>query len=131
MSIQGPVNGGSAAEAVANMLPLPLAPPASFWDGTQWEIFWSLVEAAVPSVVDESDFANENEQIKITSHKFDDIFASLQATLANPPSRDQVRALLEYSAVKDPAFRDSTLRTLGSLHNTSQKAIGGAFSSMK
>lgn len=125
------IAGSSTAKAVAGVLPLPVAPTTDFWDDTQWAIFWSLIEAAVPAYRETTSFNDGNEYIGISKERFSELYDSLRSTLANPPSEEQFRAFLSYNAVKDETFRDNVVRTLCTFHASGHKAVGGGFSTMK
>lgn len=119
-----------AAQDVAAALRLPPLQPTTFWNDTQWAIFWSMLEAALPPIRDESSFTDEKLHIKISDDEFAERYRSLCSAVTNPPSEAQFRAFLDHNVSQDPAFRKNVTRTIAGLHASTQKALGGGFASL-
>ncbi|KAH6694116.1 long chain fatty alcohol oxidase [Plectosphaerella plurivora] len=111
-------------------LRLPPLQSTAFWSETQWTIFWSLVEAALPPIRDQSSTTDDNAQITISDDEFASRYAALRDTVTNPPSETQFRAFLDHNVAADPAFRDNAQRTIAGLHSSAQKALGAALASL-
>ncbi|OLN95349.1 Long-chain-alcohol oxidase FAO2-like protein 1 [Colletotrichum chlorophyti] len=119
----------SSAEtrAMTNTPCLPQLQPTSYWTDAQWDIFWSLLEAVLPAIHDESSFSDDNHQLKISNEELATAYQSMKAIVADAPSEEQFRAFLAHSATNAPAFRDNIRRTVTMLHQSTRTAIGGLF----
>ncbi|PNH66212.1 hypothetical protein VD0002_g3083 [Verticillium dahliae] len=124
------LNEDSSLQAVAAALRLPAVPPAGFWDETQWAVFWSMMEAALPSIREASSVEDENHQIKLDHDQYSSAYELVKATMKNPPSEDKFHAYLDYNASADPDFRNSIIRTLYMLPGASQRSLGGALTTL-
>lgn len=118
-----------SSELVAG--PTPFSPAlkaissTGFWNETQWAVFISLMEAAMPAIATESTIEDKHNQIQISDREFDDIFKRVTGTVTEPPSKEALRAFLAERCTADPDYVDSCKRHACSLPPTAAKELGG------
>lgn len=115
------------------VIPISDAPPATFFDETQWRVLYSLMDTVIPSLAAESDNeANDNNTIIdkkddrqiVPKDVLEAHYQKLQRCLPHPPSHEAFAAYLAErpSAIQD--FRDHLTRTLATLSPAAQKQLG-------
>ncbi|KAH6985373.1 long chain fatty alcohol oxidase [Ilyonectria destructans] len=123
--------GASTWESVTGALQLPAVTSTTYWDDTQWTIFWSLLDAVLPSIRDESTSSSDGtHQLKVPNQQLSELYQAFRTTVANPPSEEQFMSFLDYNPVQDAAFRDNVKRTLSVFHDSAQKQLGGSLASL-
>ncbi|KAI1491810.1 long chain fatty alcohol oxidase [Biscogniauxia mediterranea] len=108
-------------------VPLPPPPDTSFFNETQWQVWFALLDAAVPSIVSDADDAGGKERrrrtrgaacCRISADALDAHFAK------TPLSRADFDDYLAERVADTPAFRDAVARTLSSVSPDMRKALG-------
>ncbi|KAK7912222.1 hypothetical protein PG985_014703 [Apiospora marii] len=113
------------------VIPISDAPPATFFDETQWRVLYSLMDTVIPSLAAASDDDGDHSE-KSPAHDRQTVpkdileahYQKLQARLPNPPSREAFAAYLAErpSAIQD--FRDHLTRTLATLSPAARGQLG-------
>lgn len=97
------------------VLPLPEVPAITFFNETQWKVYFALMDTVIPSIISETQGGDDKENTTIKQKTYDDYYTKVKNTVANPPSREAFEAYLSEKPSAIPAFRDHTVRTLGGL----------------
>ncbi|KAI1633017.1 long chain fatty alcohol oxidase [Biscogniauxia mediterranea] len=109
-------------------VPLPPPPDTSFFNETQWQVWFALLDAAVPSIVSDADAEGKERRgaCRISADALDAHFATAKAKVATPTplSRAEFEDYLAERVADTPAFRDSVARTLSSVSPDMRKMLG-------
>lgn len=77
-----------------------------------WELLWSLLDAILPPITSESEASDPNNQLVIPDKDLDEAIDRVVASLATPPSKDNVRKYLAMRPSLDENFRDDVRTVL-------------------
>lgn len=109
---------------------LPGIPPDDFFSPTQWSVFFALMDGAVPSITSKSAATDDQGQIQLHDHEFDDAVSRALERLAAPATGDNIRAFLEDRPIMDPRFKENLLRTLALSPPSQRRRLGGLLTLM-
>lgn len=108
--------------------PLAAAPTIDFWNETQWKVLLSLLDATVPSIVNESEVTNKFDQRKLSQSQYSSAAAKAQTSVQMKPNPKLFQAYLQERALDNPAFVDNLKRTLNNLPGKLKNDLGGVLS---
>lgn len=104
--------------------PLPPPPNGDFMTELQWDVFYALLDGAMPGITSQSAQSTkahpDHDRIALSDEEFERLLE--QATQALPvpvatdepaPTRDDLRTFLEYRPVADALVRQDCLVVLG------------------
>ncbi|KAF6827017.1 long chain fatty alcohol oxidase [Colletotrichum musicola] len=111
-------------------LELPGMPACDFWNETQWNVLFSLLEAALPSISRPATLTDEANQVRVSEAEYAEALKLVQNTMTSPPSEDQFQEYLAHCPAKEPKFVESVKRTMAELSSGAQRALGGAMGAL-
>lgn len=88
------------------------AQPTSYMSKSCWTTFYSLIDAALPSVTSTSRATDHHNQLVLSDAEFDKLIKQTRSRLHDPPSEEDLIAFLEYRVSENPAFRMDCEKTL-------------------
>jgi hypothetical protein len=104
---------------------LSTLPATDFWNETQWAVFMSLMDAALPAIGPKSAVQDSRIRVQIPDRELDALFERLANTVADPPSKEDFTAYLGERCVDDVAFVETCKRNVCSLPPSTLKELGG------
>ena len=118
----------TSADQAAQLKPmvpeLPDLPPTDFWNETQWNVLFALMDAAVPALTLESEVKDEHKQLAISEAQFRDALALARDQMVEPPSEELLKKYLEDMPSSHPGFIVGIKRTLSNVPDVSKKQLG-------
>lgn len=91
--------------------PLPDPPSGEFMSIAQWETFFALLDGVLPSITSAAT-STDASRLVLPKDEFEKALDRAARSLQDPPSKDVLKAYLEYRPSEDEAFRTDVLRTL-------------------
>src|SRR5687768_16315041 len=87
----------NSSPAVPGPVPtaLPELPSTDFWSKTQWDVFFALLDAAVPSVTTASALQSKTGQIVIREDDYGRALQDARRFVVDPPDEEQFLAFLQ------------------------------------
>lgn len=86
--------------------------PTTYMPKSSWDIFFSLVDAALPSVTSTSRATDHHNQLVLSDDEFDKLIKQTRSRLHDPPSEEDLIAFLEYRVSENADFRLDCQKTL-------------------
>ena len=105
---------------------LPPTPDGSFFDETQWAVFLSLLDAALPAIVAASDTSDHAQQITVDDEVYMRQVKPASSPLDAWPDSHVLQKFLAQNPSTDPHFVANVQRTLAL--NAQRDKLGGALS---
>ncbi|KAK8079323.1 GMC oxidoreductase [Apiospora phragmitis] len=116
-------------------VPISDAPPATFFDDTQWRVLYALMDTVVPPIIatessgeevngDQKTTLADKDQQTVSREVFESHFQKMQRCLVTPPSREAFAAYLSEKPSEVRDFRNHLVRTLATLSPDARKQLG-------
>ncbi|KAK7994853.1 GMC oxidoreductase [Apiospora arundinis] len=114
-------------------VPISEAPPATFFDETQWRVLYALMDTVIPPITTGASDDNKTNGCKvvgidsrqtISKDVFESHYEKMQSCLVTPPSREAFAAYLSERPSEIQDFRDHLVRTLVTLSPDARKQLG-------
>ncbi|KAK5990275.1 Long-chain-alcohol oxidase FAO3-like protein [Cladobotryum mycophilum] len=102
----------AAVAAAPAAIPLPPPPSNDFMTDAAWDVFFALLDGALPSIAPSSKIQDKDGQISIPDEELQRIIDSTLSTIDDPVSAQDVLEFLSHRPSQDPDFREDSLRTL-------------------
>lgn len=123
----------AAPEATLAPIPTGLSTLVStdFWDESQWEVFFSVMEAVLPAVASQSTITDKHNQIRITDAEFEDIYKRLSENVVDAPSKEALRGFLAERFTDNPEHVETCKRMLSSFPPEKNQQLGSILRILK
>ncbi|KAK8097036.1 long chain fatty alcohol protein [Apiospora kogelbergensis] len=112
-------------------VPISKAPPATFFDATQWRVLYAIMDTVIPRIIPVTDGIVSDEKTMddhgrqtISKDVFESHFQQMQSCLVTPPSREAFAAYLSEKPSEIEDFRDHLVRTLMTISPDARKQLG-------
>ncbi|KAK6836135.1 GMC oxidoreductase [Apiospora arundinis] len=114
-------------------VPISEAPPATFFDETQWRVLYALMDTVIPPITTGASDDNKTNGCKvvgidsrqtISKDVFESHYEKMQSCLVTPPSREAFAAYLSERPSEIQDFRDHLVRTLSNALARRAKTTG-------
>jgi hypothetical protein len=105
-------------------------PPSDFFNETQWSVFLSLIDAAVPSLVPESKRKDEKSERAVPDGEYQTAVKTTRTAVAESPDEATVAAYLAELPSKNPATVHALCRSLNGITAAARNQLGGVLSTL-
>ncbi|RYP30802.1 hypothetical protein DL767_006083 [Monosporascus sp. MG133] len=108
---------------------LPALGPGTYFDETQWQVLFSIIDAVIPSIVIGS-AAEKNEQhhLQISQNQCNDSYEYIQQVTSHPPAFEKFVEYLGARPLENQLFLGQVRRALNKLPPHSKRQLGGLLS---
>lgn len=105
----------------------PHATDDSYFTPAQWAVWWSLMDAVIPSIVpgDPADSSEANNEYRVPASEFDSYYKTLCEKVKSPPSREDFEKVLRERPSDNLRFKQNMIRTLDVLPKDTIGQIAG------
>ncbi|ORY71456.1 long chain fatty alcohol oxidase [Pseudomassariella vexata] len=102
----------------------PDIPPISFFDETQWRVYYALMDTVVPSIVAGDSSRGDLKRLELDKNVCDAHYDKIQGSMTNAPSRKDFEAYLSEKLSDNQKFRDHTARIVAALPGEIRDRLG-------
>ncbi|KAH8878879.1 GMC oxidoreductase [Thozetella sp. PMI_491] len=114
----------AAAAAVPSPPKLPSPGTGDIFNETQWAVLLSLLDAAIPPLVPESEVKDPAAQLAISDAQLQDARKLAASTMVHPPSEEALAAYLADRPSSYPGFVHGVRQTLSNAPAPARKQLG-------
>lgn len=108
---------------------LPQSPSGDFMTPDQWEVFYALVDGALPAITSKSKAADDGFQIALPDDEFDELLKQAAKGLPDGQVTDDLVDFFASRLSTDPGIRDDCLRMLS--RSPAKAKLAGVMGMMK
>lgn len=102
--------------------PMPQLPSADFMSQDQWDIFYALMDGALPSITSQSAMMDKTRQISLPDDEYEKVLERAAKVMPAGTDRDALKAFLGHRMTEDPLLRKDCLRMLNGAPQKAQLA---------
>ncbi|RYP45147.1 hypothetical protein DL768_008465 [Monosporascus sp. mg162] len=108
---------------------LPALGPGAYFDETQWQVLFSIIDAVIPSIVIGSAAEkNENHHLQISQSQCNESYEYIQQVTRHPPAFEEFVKYLGARPLENQLFLSEVRRALNNLPPHSKRQLGGLLS---
>ena len=119
----------TTAELMPTETRLPQSPPGDFMTPDQWEVFYALVDGALPAITSKSKAAGDGRQIVLPDDEFEELLKQAAKGLPDGQTTEDLADFFASRLAAEPGLRDDCLRMLAA--SPARSKLAGVMGMMK